>query len=89
MALRIYNTFSKQIEEFEPQDPTRVTMYNCGPTVYSDPHIGNFRSFLMGDLLRRYFERRGFEVFEYGVSPPPESEPDVEYRWRPSGDQGR
>ena len=37
-------------------------MYNCGPTVYSDPHIGNFRSFLLGDLLRRAFDQRGFKT---------------------------
>ena len=54
--LRLYNTLSKQIEEFSPRDPARITFYTCGPTVYDDAHIGNFRSFLAADLLRRFVE---------------------------------
>jgi cysteinyl-tRNA synthetase len=62
-TLRLKNTFSKAIEPFEPLDPSgRVTMYSCGPTVYSYAHIGNFRSFLLADLLRRVLERRGYRV---------------------------
>ncbi len=62
-TLRLKNTFSKAIEPFEPLDPSgRVTMYSCGPTVYSYAHIGNFRSFLLADLLRRVLERRGYQV---------------------------
>ena len=62
--LRLSNTYSKQIEAFRPLDPTgkSVTMYSCGPTVYSFAHIGNFRSFLFADLLRRVLERRGYTV---------------------------
>ncbi len=62
--LRLSNTYSKQIEPFRPLDPSgsSVTMYSCGPTVYSFAHIGNFRSFLFADLLRRVLERRGYKV---------------------------
>ncbi|MHC5100548.1 MAG: hypothetical protein ACYSOG_01805, partial [Planctomycetota bacterium] len=42
--IRFYNTYSKQIELFEPVEPGKVKLYSCGPTVYSHPHIGNFRS---------------------------------------------
>lgn len=60
--LRFYNTLTRQIEAFVPQREGRVRMYNCGPTVYSSPHIGNFRSFLLADLLRRYLDWRGYQV---------------------------
>jgi cysteinyl-tRNA synthetase len=60
--IRFYNTYSKQVENFEPVEPSKVKLYSCGPTVYSDPHIGNFRSFLMADLLKRFLEFKGFEV---------------------------
>jgi cysteinyl-tRNA synthetase len=56
MPLRLYNTLSKRVEAFVPRDPARVTFYSCGPTVYDDAHIGNFRSFLAADLLRRWIE---------------------------------
>lgn len=56
MIFRLYNTLTKQIEPFEPGDPERITFYSCGPTVYDDAHIGNFRSFLAADLLRRWLE---------------------------------
>jgi cysteinyl-tRNA synthetase len=59
-ALRITNTYSKALETFEAAG--RVRMYSCGPTVYSYAHIGNFRSFLLGDVLRRVLERRGLQV---------------------------
>jgi len=55
-ALRLYNTLSNTIEPFVPADPSRITFYTCGPTVYDDAHIGNFRSFLAADLLRRWIE---------------------------------
>jgi cysteinyl-tRNA synthetase len=63
-SLRLRNTYSKELETFEPLDPDRglVTMYCCGPTVYSFAHIGNFRSFLFADVLRRVLERRGLTV---------------------------
>jgi cysteinyl-tRNA synthetase len=60
--IRFYNTYSKQIEPFEPVEPGKVKLYSCGPTVYSHPHIGNFRSFLMADLLKRFLEFKGFCV---------------------------
>ncbi len=62
MTLKLYNTLSKRKEEFRPLTPGEVTMYNCGPTVYSYAHIGNFASFVMADVLRRHLEYRGFKV---------------------------
>jgi cysteinyl-tRNA synthetase len=54
--LRVYNTLTRKLEELAPADPARVTFYTCGPTVYDDAHIGNFRSFLAADTLRRFVE---------------------------------
>ena len=62
MRLRFYNTLTQNIEDFVPASEGEVRMYNCGPTVYSDPHIGNMRSFLLADLLRRVFDQRGYRV---------------------------
>ncbi len=62
MSLKLYNTLTKREELFEPADPSRVTMYTCGPTVYGRPHIGNYSSFLMADLLRRWLEVKGFNI---------------------------
>lgn len=62
MPLRLYNTLAKRVEDFIPADPSRVTFYTCGPTVYDDAHIGNFRSFLAADLLRRFIESPLCEV---------------------------
>ncbi len=56
MSLKLYNTLTRRVEEFAPADPSRVTFYSCGPTVYDDAHIGNFRSFLAADVLRRWIE---------------------------------
>lgn len=56
MPLELYNTLTKRKEPFVPRDPGHVTFYTCGPTVYDDAHIGNFRSFLAADLLRRWIE---------------------------------
>ncbi len=56
MPLRLYNTFTKGEQDFEPSVPGKVTMYTCGPTVYGRPHIGNYSSFLMADLLRRWLQ---------------------------------
>lgn len=64
MVFRPYDTRLRQQVNFEPLTPQRVTIYNCGPTVYSTPHIGNFRSFLFADLLRRTLEYRGFSVLQ-------------------------
>jgi cysteinyl-tRNA synthetase len=64
MAIRLFNTYSRALEEFRPLDPAgrEVKMYTCGPTVYSHAHIGNFRAYLFEDLLQRHLESRGFEV---------------------------
>ena len=64
MALNIFNTLSRSVQEFVPLDPSgqRVGMYCCGPTVYDFGHIGNFRTFVFADLVRRYLEFRGFTV---------------------------
>ncbi len=56
MGLKLYNTYSKREEEFKPLRAGVVSMYTCGPTVYGRPHIGNYSSFLMADLLRRWLE---------------------------------
>jgi cysteinyl-tRNA synthetase len=62
MPLRLYNTRTRSIETFEPLTPGEVRMYCCGPTVYDRVHIGNLRTFLWGDLLRRYLEWKGLRV---------------------------
>ncbi len=54
--LRVHNTLTRRLEEVTPADPSRVTFYSCGPTVYDDAHVGNFRSFLAADTLRRFIE---------------------------------
>jgi len=59
---RLYNTLSRTIEQFEPADGHTVRMYTCGPTVYNPAHVGNFRSFLFEDLLRRALKLRGWKV---------------------------
>ncbi len=56
MSFRLYNTLTNREEEFKPLKAPNVTMYTCGPTVYGRPHIGNYSSFLMADLLRRWLE---------------------------------
>src|SRR5262245_9290986 len=56
MPLRLYNTLTRKTEPFVPADAAHVTFYTCGPTVYDDAHIGNFRSFLAADVLRRWIE---------------------------------
>ena len=62
MSLRLYDTFTRSKREFVPLEPPLVRMYNCGPTVYGRPHIGNLRAFLFADLLRRWLELSGFRV---------------------------
>ena len=51
--LKIYNTLTKKVEEFIPIDPNEVKIYMCGPTVYDYFHIGNARSFVMADIVRK------------------------------------
>ena len=62
MALRLYNTLSGKIEEFRPLQGNEVRMYCCGPTVYDYGHIGNFRTFVAVDILRRFLLQSGFAV---------------------------
>src|SRR2546430_6971644 len=62
MALRLYNTLSGKVEEFQPMNNNEVRMYACGPTVYDYGHIGNFRTFVAVDVLRRYLRYLGYQV---------------------------
>jgi cysteinyl-tRNA synthetase len=62
MALRLYNTLPGKIEEFHPLQNNEVRMYACGPTVYDYGHIGNFRTFVAVDILRRFLRQSGFKV---------------------------
>jgi cysteinyl-tRNA synthetase len=64
MALKLFNTLSRSVQEFTPLDPAgkAVGMYCCGPTVYDFAHIGNWRTFVFGDLVRRYLEFKGYVV---------------------------
>ena len=60
--IKVYNTLTKKKEEFKPLVAGKVKMYVCGPTVYNFFHIGNGRTFIVFDTIRRYFEYRGYEV---------------------------
>ena len=62
MALKIYNSLTRQLEEFVPLHEGKVLMYSCGPTVYDYFHIGNARTFLISDIIRRYLEYKGYTV---------------------------
>src|SRR2546421_12472370 len=64
MTMRFFNTYSRQIEQFEPRNPAEraIGVYTCGPTVYSRAHIGNFRAYIFEDLLQRHLELRGYKV---------------------------
>ena len=64
MAIQFFNTLSRSIETFTPLDPLgrEVRMYCCGPTIYDFGHIGNFRTFVFSDLVRRYLEFRGYRT---------------------------
>ncbi len=62
MTIRLKNTATKEIEEFTPIHTGKVGLYACGPTVYSAPTIGNYRTFILSDLVRRVFELNGYEV---------------------------
>jgi len=64
MALQFTNTMGGKKEEFHPLNPPNVGMYTCGPTVYDFAHIGNFRTYLFEDILRRYLIYRGYRVFQ-------------------------
>ncbi|HJS51309.1 MAG TPA: cysteine--tRNA ligase [Pyrinomonadaceae bacterium] len=60
--LRFFNTLTRQVETFEPLESGKVRMYICGPTVWNFAHIGNFRTFIFGDILRRYLKYKGYSV---------------------------
>jgi cysteinyl-tRNA synthetase len=62
VTLRLYNTMVRAKEDFAPREEGKVFMYVCGPTVYNHIHIGNARTFLSFDVIRRYLEYRGFDV---------------------------
>jgi len=62
MSLRFYNTLTRQVEEFKPLEGNTVRMYTCGPTVYDYAHIGNYRTFVFQDVLRRHLKYRGFQL---------------------------
>lgn len=60
--MKLYNSLSRKIEEFQPLNPPKVTMYTCGPTVYDRMHIGNLRTFLLSDLLFRLLQYNNYQV---------------------------
>ena len=62
MSIKFYNTLTRRKEEFKPIIKDEVKLYTCGPTVYDTAHIGNFRTFLFEDLLKRYLFHRGFNI---------------------------
>lgn len=62
MALRVYNTLTKQKEEFIPKEEGKIKMYVCGVTPYNHPHIGNARPFVTWDVIKRYFTHKGYDV---------------------------
>ncbi len=64
MTLRLHNTLTGRLEEFAPEKPPEVRMYVCGPTVYNRAHLGNFRSFVATDVLRRALQYKGWRVKE-------------------------
>ena len=61
-GMKLYNTLTKQKEEFVPLQEGKVSMYVCGPTVYNFIHIGNARPMIVFDTVRRYMEYKGYEV---------------------------
>ena len=63
MSIRFYNTINRKKVKFEPITPGTVKLYTCGPTVYDTAHIGNFRTFLFEDLLKRFLIFKGYEVY--------------------------
>ena len=62
MTIRLYNTLTHRVEDFVPLAPPRVALYTCGPTVWNYAHIGNFRTFVFEDVLRRYLAYAGYAV---------------------------
>lgn len=62
MGIQFYNTYTRQLEPFEPREEGRVKLYTCGPTVYDYAHIGNLRAYMFEDLLQRHLEQRRYQV---------------------------
>ncbi len=60
--LKVHNTLTKKKEEFKPINNNEVGLYTCGPTIYNYPHIGNYRAYIFGDLLKRYLKYSGYKV---------------------------
>jgi len=60
--LKVFNSLTRKIEPFKPREDRKVKMYTCGPSIYRQPHIGNYRTFLFEDILQRYLEYLGYEV---------------------------
>src|ERR687891_650706 len=60
--MRLFNTLTRKVEDVRPVDGETVKMYSCGPTVYRYIHIGNMRSFMLGDLIRRVLRFDGYDV---------------------------
>ena len=61
--MKIYNTMSREKEDFEPSNEKRIKLFVCGPTVYDDAHIGHARTYISFDIIKRYLEFKGFFVF--------------------------
>ena len=64
MPLKLFNTLTQKVEEFVPIKGRTVRMYTCGPTVYDYVHIGNLRTFIVQDILRRYLVHCNYEVMQ-------------------------
>src|ERR1700727_3441575 len=62
--IRFHNTLSNRLEALAPLHPGEVRIYTCGPTVYDFAHIGNFRTFVFQDVLRRYLKSKGFRIIQ-------------------------
>src|SRR5215471_12422937 len=62
LSVRLYSTLTRRKEEFQSLEPGRVRMYTCGPTVYRYAHVGNLRTYLFADVLRRTLEYLGYAV---------------------------
>jgi cysteinyl-tRNA synthetase len=62
MALELFNTLSGKVETFQPLEENEVRMYACGPTVYDYGHVGNFRTFIVVDTLRRFLKQSGYKL---------------------------
>ena len=67
--IRVYNSLTKQLEEFRPVKEKEVSMYVCGPTVYDRMHIGNSRPVVFFDTVARFFRYLGYQVTSFPISP--------------------